>query len=363
MTSTASLADAVRACAPHADAEEVAEILAEECIGSPLDVLDAVGHLLGGDDDAPETQAVAEAIYAAIRGLCHKRPRYSPSQNAGGGLASLEWKREYMSTKARFEEPYVHTLGQGDEATLVLQQAPFCPEGFASTVWDSSIVLARYLERHASRYAGKRTIELGSGCGLPSLVLHALGAEATLTDLEENLPLLEANAHANRDKRTPGGSSSSSTCESAAGRPVSRVPPVKALRWEHPAVLPAHLGGPFDVILATDVLYVHEAVTPLVSTLAALAAERAPPAEVLLAAGRNRHAGETFFAEASVPFVVEELPSSELDPTYQCEDVSVWRLRLRSPTSSSTAAKQAAATMSASSASAETQVRAKLCKE
>jgi predicted nicotinamide N-methyase len=49
---------------------------------------------------------------------------------------------------------------------LRVEQRPFGAEGFASTVWDSSIVMAKYLERHAPQFAGKRCLELGAGCGL-----------------------------------------------------------------------------------------------------------------------------------------------------------------------------------------------------
>ena len=32
---------------------------------------------------------------------------------------------------------------------------------------------------------------------------------------------------------------------------------------------------------------------------------------------------------AATAFTVEALPSTELDPTYQCDDVAVWRLLLK----------------------------------
>jgi predicted nicotinamide N-methyase len=42
------------------------------------------------------------------------------------------------------------------------------PGTVGGTLWDSSLVLAKYLERqyHPDGLAGRRIIELGSGCGL-----------------------------------------------------------------------------------------------------------------------------------------------------------------------------------------------------
>ena len=262
-----SLAGAIGAClsASH-DVEAICEILDEEFIGSALDVFDAVGHLLSED----EAQAQAEALFVALRSVSRKRPRLPSraARSAGGGssLAQFEWKREYMTSTARFEEPYTHELACRS-APLVLQQAPFCPEGFASTVWDSSIVLSRYLERRAAdghaivtsggtsaasaeppSFAGVRCIELGAGCGLPGLVLHALGADVTLTDLQGNLPLLTRNAEGNA-RRGEAAAGEAAAGEAAAG--------VVEFRWG-PAPLPSALAPfrPFDLVVATDVLYV-----------------------------------------------------------------------------------------------------------
>jgi predicted nicotinamide N-methyase len=79
-----------------------------------------------------------------------------------------------------------------------------------------------------------------------------------------------------------------------------------------------------DLVVATDVLYSHEAVSPLVETLVALSS---PKTQVLLAAGRNQHAGEGFWAAARAWFEVHEVSTNALHAAYRCDDVTVWRLQ------------------------------------
>jgi len=78
-------------------------------------------------------------------------------------LAQWLWKREAKSDEERFDQPYKYALEPATVAagtgfcapgaaaqpcvdSLLIQQRRFGPEGFASTVWDSAIVLAKYLE-------------------------------------------------------------------------------------------------------------------------------------------------------------------------------------------------------------------------
>ena len=79
--------------------------------------------------------------------------------------------------RVRFHRPYIHTitaLNGGDGSTmLTVGQAKFEAEGFASTVWDSCIVLAKYFERWRRQYAGKRCLDLSAGCGLVGAALCA----------------------------------------------------------------------------------------------------------------------------------------------------------------------------------------------
>lgn len=101
--------------------------------------------------------------------------------------------------KDRFRRPYRYPFGdKGKPEDLTIKQRQFGPEGFASTVWDSSIVLSKHLEcLGPSRLRGKRVVELGAGCGLVSVVCSRLGADCVATDLEDNLPLLEDNCTSN----------------------------------------------------------------------------------------------------------------------------------------------------------------------
>ncbi|KAG2436730.1 hypothetical protein HXX76_006254 [Chlamydomonas incerta] len=303
-------------------------------------------------------------------------PEPSPGPSPSGVssfLQSWAWKREHRPDRDRFQRPYVHPLADGRKLTV--EQARFSGgEGFASTVWDSSIVVAKYLERHAAALVrGRRLLDLSAGCGLPGLTAASLGAGCVLaTDLPPNLPLLRRNAERN----------------GLAG--VVRV----AEHWWGGDVAPleAQAGGAIDLVLACDVMYVEEAVPALVSSLAALCGGRysppAPPAQeqqqaqqdeqlqsaagrserckdaahggedggsgggagasgddgrrdpgvsrsgretvVLLAHGRNRFAEAAFWRQAAAARLeAERVPAAELDPVYQCSDVEVFTLRLR----------------------------------
>lgn len=241
-------------------------------------------------------------------------------------LERLAWKREFKSTQERFHSPYEHVLERAGDpeggAVLTLAQEPFGPEGFASTVWDSSIVLARAAERwHANgtrHLTGVRCIELGAGCGLVGFVFGLLGASVTLTDLPENLPLLERNASAN-------AAALAAADVSVAPLVWGSQPPAELLTALHTKE-PAAEEPPPALILATDVFYSFDAIPLLVQTLEELAT---PSVECWLAAGRNRRAATAFFAAVESAWRVEQLTHGELHPLYQADDVDVWRLSRR----------------------------------
>ena len=115
----------------------ITDALAEEpFLGSTLDVLDALSGVLVLDGEGTSGR-LADDLLHATRNHGAKRPRHvlaasgPNSSSASSTLDQCLWKREYKSSEDRFERPYSHVL---DERTLILEQAPFNPEGFASTV-------------------------------------------------------------------------------------------------------------------------------------------------------------------------------------------------------------------------------------
>ena len=126
-----------------------------------------------------------------------------------------------------------------------IEWAPLAP--YWAVLWRSGVALAR--EVAAASVAGKRVVELGCGLGVPSLAAARGGASVLATDsAPEALELVERSARANG----------------------LRVDTARA-DWSAPDGLVAR--GPFDLVLAADVLYEEEAVPALLSLLPRLGRE------------------------------------------------------------------------------------------
>lgn len=260
------------------------------------------------DSDGPPGEAASSPTPSTSTS-----PPPPPSPTFAQTIAAWKWKREHLSDKARFHAPYVHTLdggGEGGGVTLTLAQTPYGPEGFASTVWDSSIVLARYIERHAATFAGKSCLDLSAGVGLVAAVAAAVvptPARVVATDLPPNLPLLQANLTA---------------AAAAAGQPAATV---AALTWgDAPA---ASSLGLFDAVFAADVAYIPDAVPALAATLAAVTARSGT---AYIAHGRNRGAWRALRRALREKGLTARLvEQEELHPGYRTVDVDVWRVAWR----------------------------------
>ena len=148
-----------------------------------------------------------------------------------------------------------------------------------------------------------------------------LGADVTLTDQPNILPLTEHNV---------GETIARSRDSGATGLSADKIR-VREYMWGTDL---APLGPPFDLILASDVAYDHRAVSPLVSTLeTALAAAAAArkDASVLLAyrcsdvlTPETLKAERKFFSTLTGTFAVAEaLPRSAV------EHVQMYSLLLR----------------------------------
>jgi predicted nicotinamide N-methyase len=125
-----------------------------------------------------------------------------------------------------------------------IEWAPIAP--YWSVLWRSGQALAGELRADLT---GKRVIELGCGLGLPSLVAARGDAEVLATDQhEEALELLEWNARENG----------------------VRLETVR-VDWSDPGELVER--GPFDLVLAADVLYERTSVGLLLDLLPRLGGE------------------------------------------------------------------------------------------
>jgi predicted nicotinamide N-methyase len=151
-----------------------------------------------------------------------------------------------------------------------VEWAPIAP--YWSVLWRSGVALAREIDGLPLR--GLHVLELGCGLAAPSIAAARAGAAVLATDAcAEALPLAARNAQAN-----------GVSIETAA------------VDWATPDELLER--GPFDLVLAADVLYERESVAQLLSLLPRLAPEA-------WLADPDRPATGAFLAEAGRRWRVE----------------------------------------------------------
>lgn len=139
-----------------------------------------IEHVISPDPDPPQAP---EARHLALD---------DTAEDTLAGLPRMHWTLS------------AHDTGDGEMHALEIAQDPVgtLAGGNGATVWDSAISLCKYVTRQhelAPRcWEGKRVLELGSGVGLVSCVLAALGARVCATERRMALPLLEHNTSTNQ---------------------------------------------------------------------------------------------------------------------------------------------------------------------
>jgi predicted nicotinamide N-methyase len=165
-----------------------------------------------------------------------------------------------LAIRGRYFDDAVAALIDGRIAVAVaghvlnLQQNLNCPgAGTAGCVWDGAVLLSRFLERHASEWVRNRSVlELGSGIGLAGIAAGVLGARrVVLTDLGENLELLERNVRNSQAQWKAGG------CQEMLCRECDWTRPPERLTSD----------DGFDVILVADCVWMEHLVDPLLATV------------------------------------------------------------------------------------------------
>ncbi|KAK2826092.1 hypothetical protein Q5P01_020306 [Channa striata] len=99
---------------------------------------------------------------------------------------------------------FVREIEKNDGRSIKVNQCYLGDVG--CVVWDAAIVLSKYLETKqfydpslgTNIWAGKRVVELGAGTGVVGLMAATLGAQVTVTDLEDLQKLLRVNIHENQ---------------------------------------------------------------------------------------------------------------------------------------------------------------------
>jgi predicted nicotinamide N-methyase len=117
-------------------------------------------------------------------------------------------------------------------------------------LWASGQALAETVLAERERFSGRRGLELGSGLGLAAAAALAAGADLWVVDCFVEALLF--------------------TCFNGL-RASGRMPRTRLLDWRTPAGQEACRGlGPFDIVLAADVLYEKEDLEPLLALIPSL---------------------------------------------------------------------------------------------
>jgi predicted nicotinamide N-methyase len=186
------------------------------------------------------------------------------------------------------------------DSEALLDEEAFEHEEFLpywAELWPSALALARAVSTRA--LGGVRVLELGCGLGLPSIAAALAGARVLATDWSPDaIALLAENARRN------------GAALELAVRP-----------WSDPDALAA--GGPWELVLASDVLYERRNVELLLGLLPRLVGERG---EVLLA-DPGRPPVTAFLEGAAREWEI----ATRADPV--TPRVSLHRLRPRPPSS------------------------------
>ncbi|XP_015881277.3 uncharacterized protein LOC107417195 [Ziziphus jujuba] len=188
-----------------------------------------------------------------------------------------------------------------------------------TSVWPCSLVLVKFAERWVPRdpnpnldtnpysqlldFRGKRAVELGAGCGAAGMGLYLLGLrDLVVTDIAPVMPALKHNLKRNKP---------------VLGKTLKH----HVFYWNKPEQSDA-LQPPFNVVVATDVVYIEESVGPLVSAMEALLAE---DGVVLLGYQlRSPEAHKLFWEMSERVFEIHKVPHEDLHPEYAYEEADVY---------------------------------------
>ncbi|XP_068051030.1 protein N-lysine methyltransferase METTL21D isoform X2 [Anomalospiza imberbis] len=175
--------------------------------------------------------------------------------------------------------------------------------GVGCVVWDAALVLAKFLETGACPLARRHVLELGAGTGAVGIMAATLGANVTVTDLEELQELMLVNIENNKHL-------------------VTGSVRAKVLKWGEDVT---EFQPPPDYILMADCIYYEESLEPLLKTLKDLTG---PDTCVLCCyeqrtMGKNPEIERKYFELLQRDFELERIPLDRHDEEYRSEDIHI----------------------------------------
>ena len=228
-----------------------------------------------------------------------------------------------------------------DDAVREQLSATECLSATGAVIWNSGVVLGRFLQwqcLHSDTFRqfmrDSNCIEVGSGTGLCGLLAAASGAHVALTDRAEMLPLLRKNLEQN----SPGLiAERSRVCEYNWGGSLDALRHLDLAAGS--ASTAQKFGPPYDIILAADCVYDFKGIEALLAAFEDLSREHqngdgassvaARPTLILLAYDRaigHVEVYKDFFRAAKRRgLVMERVDPGALDPDFFLPTVWVYQ--------------------------------------
>lgn len=187
-----------------------------------------------------------------------------------------------------------------------------------TTVWDASMVFAKYLEKSSrkgrfcpSKLKGKRVIELGAGCGVAGFAMAMLGCDVVTTDQKEVLPLLQRNVERN----------TSIIMQTNLSSDVFGAIKVAELDWDNIDHIKS-VDPPYDFVIGTDVVYAEHLLDPLLQTILHLSG---PRTTIMLGYEiRSTNVHEKMLQMWKSNFDVKTIPKARMDYKYQHPSIQLY---------------------------------------
>uniref|UniRef100_UPI0037E92AFA protein N-lysine methyltransferase METTL21D n=1 Tax=Semicossyphus pulcher TaxID=241346 RepID=UPI0037E92AFA len=219
-----------------------------------------------------------------------------------------------MAAETVESDYFVREIEKNDGCTLRVKQCYLGDVG--CVVWDAAIVLSKYLETKqfynpssgVNVWAGRTMLELGAGTGAVGLMAATLGAQVTVTDLEDLQTLLKVNIQQNQALINSGSITA------------------KVLKWGEDV---SEFLPPPHYILMADCIYYEQSLVPLMESLKLLSG----PETCIICCYEQRTEGvnpkveRQFFELLQKNFTCEEIPATKQDPEFSCPDIHILHIR------------------------------------